>query len=370
MRAIILSTAIALNSLFVLLSHAALIEISDIPRHIKFDFVIIGGGTAGNVIANRLTENDKVNVLVLEAGPSNDGVIASQIPFFAPQLTQPSPYDWNYTTTPQPGLGGRPIPYPRGHILGGSSSTNWLVYTRGSSEDFDRYAKVTRDQGWSWNSILPYFKKSEKWSVPADHHNITGQFNPGVHGFKGEVAVSLAGFPSPIDQRVINATSQAGNDFKFNLDFNSGKPLGLGWAQTTIKDGVRSSSATAYLAPQFLQRKNLYVAVNAQVSRVLQTSHGRNPAFRSVEFRQSSGGPLKTVTAMKEVILSAGTIGTPHILMNSGIGDAKTLKVVGVQPLVDLPDVGQNLADHPVIGNTWLGGCSVLPPKNHEAEEE
>ncbi|KAG6864689.1 hypothetical protein C0993_008650 [Termitomyces sp. T159_Od127] len=328
MHVALLSTAISLNVFFASLSRAALTQFSDIPPHIKFDFVIVGGGNAGNVIANRLTENDKVNVLVLEAGPSNEGVITTQVPFFAPELTQTSPYDWNYTTTPQPGLGGRPIPYPRGHILGG----NWLVYTRGSREDFDRYAKVTGDQGWSWNSILPYFKKSEKWTAPADNHNITGQFNPGVHGFKGEVAVSLAGFPSPIDQRVIEATSQAGNEFKFNLDFNSGKPLGLGWAQTTIKDGIRSSSATAYLAPQFMQRKNLYVVVNAQ----------------------SSGGPLKTVTATKEVILSAGTIGTPHILLNSGIGDSKALKDVGVQPLIDLPDVGQNLADHPVIGNPWL----------------
>ncbi|KAG6888313.1 hypothetical protein C0995_009250 [Termitomyces sp. Mi166 len=351
MRVVRLSTALSSSLLFASLSHAALLtEISDIPAHIKFDFVIVGGGNTGNVVANRLSENDKVNVLVLEAGPSNDGVIASEVPFLAPELTQPSPYDWNYTTTPQPGLGGRAIPYPRGHILGG----NWLVYTRGSSEDFDRYAKVTGDQGWSWNNMLPYFKKSEKWTAPADNHNTTGQFNPVVHGFNGEVAVSLSGFPTPIDQRVIEATLQAGHDFKFNLDFNSGKPLGLGWAQTTIKDGVRSSSATAYLAPQFMQRKNLYVVVNSQVSRVLQTNHGKKPAFRGVEFRRSSGGPLKTVTAQKEVILSAGTVGTPHILLNSGIGDCKTLEAIGIKPLVDLPDVGQNLADHSVVGNPWL----------------
>ncbi|KAG6916148.1 hypothetical protein DXG01_008299 [Tephrocybe rancida] len=359
MRSHRLTLAASLSLLSATLSDAALLsKVSDIPANVRFDYVIIGGGTAGNVVANRLSEDNKVNVLVLEAGPSNNGVIASEVPFLAPELTQPSPYEWNYTTTTQPGLAGRAIPYPRGHILGGSSSTNWLVYTRGSSEDFDRYAKVTGDNGWSWNSILPYFKKSEKWTAPADNHNITGQFNPAVHGFKGDVAVSLPGFPTPIDQRVIEATTQAGDDFKFNLDFNSGKPLGLGWAQTTINDAVRSSSATAYLAPQFMKRKNLFVVVNAQVSRVLQTSNGNTPAFRGVEFRQSSGGPLQTVTAAKEVILSAGSVGTPHILLNSGIGNAKSLQSVGIKALVNLPDVGQNLADHPVVGNPWLANST------------
>ncbi|GLB41417.1 hypothetical protein LshimejAT787_1000170 [Lyophyllum shimeji] len=340
-------------------SQAALLsKVADIPSNIKFDFIVVGGGTSGNVVANRLTENPKVNVLVLEAGPSNEGVIASEVPFLAPSLTLPSPYEWNYTTTAQPGLAGRSIPYPRGHILGGSSSTNWLVYTRGSSEDFDRYAKVTEDQGWSWNSILPYFKRSEKWTAPADNHNITGQFDPNVHGFKGNVAVSLPGFPTPIDQRVIEATSQAGPDFKFNVDMNSGKPLGLGWAQSTINGAVRSSSATAYLAPNFIQRKNLYVVVNAQVSRVISSGAGRNPSFRGVEVRQSSGGPLKTLTATREVILSAGTVGTPHILLNSGVGDTKSLNALGIKALVDLPDVGENLSDHAVVGNPFLANST------------
>ncbi|RDB27758.1 Pyranose dehydrogenase 1 [Hypsizygus marmoreus] len=349
------SLALSSSLLSVTLSQAAIVsQVSDIPNNIKFDFIIIGGGNSGNVVANRLSENPKVQVLVLEAGPSHEGVLVAEVPFFATELVQPSPYEWNYTTTPQPGLAGRSIAYPRGHILGGCSITNWLVYTRGSNEDFDRYAKVSGDQGWSWKGILPYFKKSEKWSLPADGHNITGQFDPTMHGYKGEVAVSLPGYGTPIDQRVLQATSQMGGDYKFNLDYNSGNQLGISWAQTTIDGSERASSASSYLAPKFLARKNLWVAVNAQVSRVIQSGGGPVPAFRTVEFRQRSGGPLKTLTAKQEVILSAGTVGTPHILLNSGIGNAKTLKAIGVKPLVDLPDVGQNMHDHPVLGNPWL----------------
>ncbi|KAG6872927.1 hypothetical protein C0995_005185 [Termitomyces sp. Mi166 len=338
--------------LSILSARAALISnVADLPNE-DFDFIIVGGGTAGNVLANRLTENLYTRVLVLEAGPSDAGVLATQIPFLAPTLANPGPYDWNYTTVNQTGLGGRSIAYPRGHILGGSSSTNWLVYTRGSSEDFDRYATVTGDQGWSWKEVLPYFKKSEKWNAPTDNHNTTGQFDPSVHGFNGLVGVSLPSDLVPIDPLVINATQQLGGEFSFNVDYNSGKPLGVGWCQSTILQGQRSSSSTAYLAPQFLKRPNLTVLVNAQVSRLLQTSK-KTPTFLGVEFR-GSDGTLKQLRAQKEVILSAGTIGTPHILLNSGIGSSSALKAVGVTPLVDLPDVGVNLSDHPVIGNPWL----------------
>ncbi|KAG6917039.1 hypothetical protein DXG01_004091 [Tephrocybe rancida] len=339
--------------LSIISTRAALIQnVADLPN-VNFDFIIIGGGTAGNVLANRLTENSQTRVLVLEAGPSDAGVLASQVPFLAPTLTQPSPYEWNYTTVAQSGLGGRSIAYPRGHILGGSSSTNWLVYTRGSAEDFDRYAAVTGDQGWSWNKMLPYYKKSEKWNTPTDNHNITGQFDPSVHGFNGLAGVSLPNFQTPIDPKVINATQQLGGEFAFNKDYNSGKPLGVGTVQSTILKGQRSSSSSAYLAPNFLNRPNLTVMVNAQVSRLLQTSGGSVPTFLGVEFRVSNG-TLKQLTAKKEIILSAGSVGTPHILLNSGIGSSSALSAAGVKPLVDLPDVGANLSDHPVIGNPWL----------------
>ncbi|KAG6873385.1 hypothetical protein C0995_016195 [Termitomyces sp. Mi166 len=177
-------------------------------------------------------------------------------------------------------------------------------------------------------------------------------------GLMASLALALPSDPVPIGPLVINATQELGGEFAFNIDFNSGKPLGVGmskpsWVQTTILRGQRSSSSTAYLAPQFIKRPNLIVLVNTQVSRLLRTSKEALPTFLSVEFR-GSDGVLKQLKAKKEVILSAGAIGTPHILLNSGVGSFPVLKAVGVTPLVDLPDVGINLSDHPAVGNLWL----------------
>ncbi|KAG6833033.1 hypothetical protein H0H87_012044 [Tephrocybe sp. NHM501043] len=234
---------------------------------------------------------------------------------------------------------------------------DYLMYTRGSAEDYDEYAKITGDSGWSWKKLQPYFKKNEKWTAPADNHNITGQFNPNVHSFNGVTGVSLSGSPTGIDGRVINATSQLGPNYKFNLDMNSGSPLGIGWIQVTVDGASRSSSASSYLAPKYLARPNLHVLLNAQVSRLIQTGKDKSsklPAFRAVEYRTSVGGPLRSVSASKEVILSAGTVGTPHILLNSGIGNPSSLKALNVPSLVNLPDVGENLGDHSFLGNPWL----------------
>ncbi|KAG6813051.1 hypothetical protein H0H92_014323 [Tricholoma furcatifolium] len=238
-----------------------------------------------------------------------------------------------------------------------TDTKDYLMYTRGPAEEYDQIANITGDNGWSWNQLQPYFRKNERWTAPADNHNTTGQFDPSVHSFTGINSVSLSGFPTPIDGRVINATTQLGPDFKFNLDMNSGTPLGLGWIQVTVNDTSRSSSATSYLASQYLSRPNLDVLLNTQVSRLIQTGKDKTtnlPAFRAVEYSTGSGGSLRTVTASKEVILSAGTVGTPHILLNSGIGNPDSLKAVNVDSLVNLPDVGQNMADHAFLGNPFL----------------
>ncbi|KAJ7228440.1 pyranose dehydrogenase [Mycena pura] len=314
-------------------------NVADLPG-LSYDFVIVGGGTAGNVVANRLTEDPKFSVLVLEAGVSNEGVTDSIVPFFVEDLlAEPNIYEWKDL---------------QAHILGGCSAHNGMVYTRGSAEDYDRFAAVTRDEGWSWNRLLPYFFKNEKWTEPVDHHDTRGQFDPSVHSTEGINAVSLAGFPWPVlSQHIIEGTKELPDEWRFNLDMNSGKPLGLGWLQSTIGGGERSTSATSYLGPEFIQRQNLHVLLHARVAKLVDSRHVDGKlTFGGVQFSQ--GGVLFTANAAKEIILSAGPVGTPAVLLHSGIGDKATLMGLGIPALLDLPSVGRNASDQPLIEAGWF----------------
>ncbi|KAK0207154.1 aryl-alcohol oxidase precursor [Desarmillaria ectypa] len=316
-----------------------------------FHYIIVGGGTAGNVLANRLTEDLNTSVLVLEAGEScihDTDVLLSQVPFFCARLIGSS-LDWNFTTTEQPGLNRRSIPYPRGFGLGGSSAINSMFYARGSSQDYDRYARISGDPGWRWHAMLRYIRKNERFVAPADHHNTTSQFNPLVHGFNGVTSVSLPGYPRSTDDRVIQATMEPASGFPFNLDYNSGSQLGIGWAPLIVGNGTRSSSQMSYLGVGFIDRPNLHVLIRARVTRILHTKNGSTlPSFVAVEFTQDAGATKHVLapSGLKEIILSAGSIGTPHILLHSGVGDINDLSTLGIAPIVHLPDVGKNLSDH------------------------
>ncbi|PBK82247.1 alcohol oxidase [Armillaria gallica] len=344
-------------SLFLLLlplcSAAVYERVTDLPT-VEFDYIIVGSGTAGNVLANRLTEDPQTSVLVLEAGRSTADILTLQIPFFC--FAQPPLLNWNFTTIPQPGLNNREFAYYRGFGLGGCSAINVMTYTRGSSEDFDRYARVTGDDGWGWEKMQPYFRKNERFVASADHHNLTGQYDPAVHGFEGVSFVSVAEYPSAIDGRIIQATKELPDEFPFNLDYNSGYHLGIGWHQKTVGNGTRSSSETSYLGPEYINRENLHVLVDSYVTRILVANNlnvDKQPYFDSVEFTQDAGKTMHTLSVRKEIILSAGVIGTPHILLNSGVGDADELSVLGITSTAHLPDVGKNFRDDPIWALNW-----------------
>ncbi|KAI0063370.1 aryl-alcohol-oxidase from pleurotus Eryingii [Artomyces pyxidatus] len=336
---------------------------SQLPNSKKYDYIIVGGGTAGNVIATRLSENASKNVLVIEAGPSNLDFEEAAIPFVCVELSPNTPEDWNYTTVPQPGLNERSINYPRGRLLGGSSSINYMIWNTGSTEDWNRYATVTGDSGWSWNSVQPIIKSIESLVPPADHHDTTGQVIPSLHGTSGPVGISLQGYPSLLDNRTIATTKELPAEFPYNEDMNSGFPLGLGWPQFSVADGTRVSSATAYLEPALnANRSSLDVLINTQVTKLIQTGTSQGaPVILGVQFAQSASGPFYAKNATTEVIVSAGSIGSPQLLMLSGIGDKKALAKFSIKSVVNLPDVGQNMQDHTVLPNAWSINASFTP---------
>ncbi|CCM06052.1 uncharacterized protein FIBRA_08299 [Fibroporia radiculosa] len=322
---------------------------------IEYDFVIVGAGIGGNVLAARISEISDFSVLVIEAGIKNEDFVDDKIPFLCSTLSPDTALTWNYTTTPQIGLNNRTIPYQRGRVLGGSSTINYMIWNRGSVDDWNRYAEYTGDSGWSWDEIFPYMLKSETLVPPSDHHDTAGEVNPALHGTSGPVQISLGGYPTSIDRRVLDTTRELHLEFPYNDDMNSGYPLGVGWNPNSVDTfGRRSSSATSYLELAY-GRPNLDVLIQTQVTKLISSpAVDGTLTFTEVEVTQTADSPTYTVQAAKEVILAAGSIGTPQILLLSGIGDSATLESIGIAPLVNLSDVGQHLVDHPLLSNQWL----------------
>ncbi|KAJ6471954.1 hypothetical protein C8R45DRAFT_1217918 [Mycena sanguinolenta] len=321
----------------------------------SYDFVVVGAGTAGAVVASRLSENPSTTVLLIEAGGldnDTDSAVLST-PFLAGQAIGTT-FDWNYTTTSQDGLNARTMPFPRGFVMGGSSSINNLVYSRGPSEDWDRIAATADDPGWSWDNIQPFVLRNER-HVPAwNNRSDLGEYNPRVHGH-GPLMSSLTSTPSELDHRVINTTAKFGQEYPFNLDLNSG------WLQTTVGGSARSSSSTAYLHPALNSRDNLDLLLNTQVIKLIATSPTET-TLDGVIVAQNEAAATFTFTATKEIILSAGTIGTPQILLLSGIGPSAELDKQGIATLVDSPDVGKNMQDQPIFFLQWEANGTTLAP--------
>ncbi|KAI0339469.1 aryl-alcohol oxidase-like protein [Trametopsis cervina] len=320
-----------------------------------YDFIIAGGGTAGCVLANRLSEDGQYNVLLVEAGSSDYNNLNIQIPQFAGKLGG-TVFDWNFTTTPQPGLNNRSIAFQRGHVLGGSASVNYMALTRGSRDDWDRFANVTNDEGWSWKSMLPYAKKLEHFVSPIDGRNINNEVDWSVHGRHGPLHASVPGYHVSTDDRVLQATRELSSEFPFNRDINSGDTIGIGVIQ--IANGQRQSAATSYLAP-VLHRANLDVLVNTHVTKLLATGTDHGLAvFRSVQLGQPGSGKIYVVNASREVIVSTGAAKTPQLLMLSGIGNHAELARFDIDTLVHAPGVGKNLQDPPFVASSFTVASS------------
>jgi choline dehydrogenase len=297
----------------------------------SFDYVIVGAGSAGCVLAARLTQDPSVRVLLLEAG-GDDRVDEIQIPAaFSKQFR--TKLDWGYSTLEQKHAQGRRLYWPRGKALGGSSSMNAMIYIRGARQDYDEWAVLTADTSWSYEAVLPYFRRSED--------NVRGASE--YHGAGGPLRVEEQRSPHPWTIAYLAAAAEAG--LPPNPDFNGARQEGSGLYQVTQKRGRRWSTASAFLRPA-LERPNLTVRTHALTTRVLVEG---GPAKRAVGVEYRADGETRRALAEAEVLLCGGAINSPQLLMLSGVGPAPHLRDVGVDVLHDLPGVGQGLQDHPAL---------------------
>lgn len=317
----------------------------------NYDYIIVGAGSAGCVLANRLTEDSYVSVLLLEAGGSDSSVFI-QMPTALSVPMNTARYNWRFKSLPEPYLDQRRLDCPRGKVLGGSSSINGMVFVRGHARDFDEWARCgARD--WDYQHCLPYFKKMEDWFGSADDYR----------GHGGPVSVNNGNNrQNPLYNAFIRAGSEAG--YMTTDDYNGRQQEGFGPMHMNVKNGVRWSAANAYLRPA-LKRKNLTVVTCAVTERV------RLQGLRAVGVDYRRGNTVRTALAGNEVVLAAGSIGSPHLLQVSGVGPKDVLTNAEIPVALDVPGVGENLQDHlefyfqykcklPITLNARLGALSKL----------
>jgi choline dehydrogenase len=293
----------------------------------SYDYVIIGAGSAGSTIANRLGEDYRLRILILEAGPPDTSFLLKMPAGFA-SLGEKSPYNWRYETVPQAHCNNRRMYWPRGKTLGGSSSINAMLYVRGNAWDYDHWRQLG-NQGWSYEDVLPFFRKAENNERGGD------QF----HGTGGPLNVADQTDPAKISEAFVTAAEQAGH--KRLTDFNGAVQEGVGQYQVTQKSQERWSTASAYLRPAVERNKNnVHVITDALVERIILDKN------HAMGVRYVVNGRDEVARAEMEIILCGGAVNSPQLLMLSGMGPADHLKSVGIRPLFDMPGVGANLQDH------------------------
>jgi choline dehydrogenase len=299
----------------------------------EFDVVVAGGGSAGCVVATRLTENPAITLCLIEAG-GRDRNPWIHIPLGFGKLVPNARVNWGYETEPEPHLNGRRLGWPRGKVLGGSGSINGLVFLRGAPTDYDGWSALGAT-GWAYKDVLPYFKRME--------HNVRGADAYRAQG--GPMTISDIKKPSANAKAFVEACARL--QFPLNRDFNGERIEGVGIVQLNVRKGWRCSTAAGYLKPN-LSRKNLALMTRTHVRKIL--FEGRRAVGVEVEER----GAVKRIRARREVIVSGGAINSPMLLMNSGVGAAAELQAVGIEPRHDLPGVGKNLQDHVQARFTFL----------------
>lgn len=293
----------------------------------EFDYIVAGAGSSGCVVANRLSENGKYTVALLEPGNSDNKFWVNMPLGVGQMLTNPY-YAWQYHTEPETSLKGQSIYWPRGRMLGGSSSLNGMIYVRGEPKRYDEWAEMG-NTGWGWSDMLPYFKKLEDAPDSTD---------PAIRGRGGPITSSYGTYRDPLSKAFIEAAQ--GNGIPFNEDYNGARADGVGWIQFNIRNGRRWSAARGYIDPINGKRDNFTLMMGASVDRVLFEGN------RAVGVEIFENGQSATLKARREVILSAGPIISPKILELSGVGDPEILKQHGIKTRHALPGVGEHLQDH------------------------
>ena len=298
-------------------------------KNFEFDYVVVGAGSAGCVLANRLSADPKISVCLIEAGGSHKNPLV-WIPAGTFLMLISKIKNWAFPTAPQKALNGRVCYQPRGKALGGSSAINAMIYIRGVPEDYDRWA-AAGNKGWSFKDVLPYFKKSEHRESGANEFHAQG----------GELNVAPAKDPSSINKLFMQAAANQG--YPLNDDFNGAEQEGFGMFEVTQKNGERWSTARAFLDP-VMSRSNLTVITHATTEKILFTEKNSQKKAVGVQIKRRS--KTQTIKAKQEVLLSAGAFGSPQVLMLSGVGDTKALDAHGIDTFHHLPGVGENLQDH------------------------